>query len=123
MVTRSLFPTTSWTIIKDVRGDRCDARVAALDRLIAIYWRPVYLTLRLDWGAPPQDARDLTQDYFAHLLEPNHFDRLAPEHGTFRSWVKATLKNFVRNRRRDQVAFKRGGRCRIVALDDLAAVE
>lgn len=59
------FPTTSRSIVAAVRADDAEARRAALDALVSVYWRPVYTRLRLRWGAQPADAEDLTQDFFA----------------------------------------------------------
>ena len=117
------FPSTSWTVIREAQGAPEPERARALDRLISIYWRPVYWTIRLDWGVAPEDARDLTQEYFARFVERELVHEVASERGRFRSYVKATLKNFLLAWRRAERAQKRGGGLRIVALDDLDPIE
>lgn len=117
------FPSTCWTVIREAQNGGAPARATALDRLISVYWRPVYWTVRLDWNSGPEAARDLTQSYFASFLERDLLHDVAAEHGRFRAYVKATLKHWLLNRRRDEAAQKRGGGVRIVALDDLDPVE
>lgn len=88
------FRSTAWSNILDARdGDR-EVRERALEKLVSVYWRPIYWTLRLDWSERPEDARDLTQDYFAAFLEDEMLARVVREKGRFRHYVKATLKNF-----------------------------
>jgi RNA polymerase sigma factor (sigma-70 family) len=117
------FPSTSWTVIRDAQGAPERERARALDRLVGVYWRPVYWTIRLDWGVAPEDARDLTQEYFALFVERELVNDVASERGRFRAYVKATLKNFLLGWRRAERALKRGGGLHIVALEDLDPVE
>ena len=117
------FPSTCWTVIREAQAGDGAGRTAALDRLLAVYWRPVYWTFRFDWSVGPDDARDLTQGYFAAFLERDLLHKVDAERGRFRAYVKATLKHWILQWRRDQGARKRGGGVRIVALDDLEPVE
>jgi RNA polymerase sigma-70 factor (ECF subfamily) len=120
---REGFHSTAWSVIRQVQGEPGERRDEALDRLVRLYWRPVYWTLRRQWGASPEDGRDLTQEYFAMFLEEELWDGLAPEHGTFRAYVRATLRNFMLRRRRAEGTIKRGGHRRILDLDDLGVIE
>jgi len=117
------FPSTSWTVIREAQAAPAAERARALDRLVAVYWRPVYWTIRLDWSVAPEDARDLTQDYFARFVEHDLVQQVASDRGLFRSYVKATLRHFLLAWRRAERALKRGGGLHIVALDDLDPVE
>ncbi len=81
------FPATAWTVIHGAQAADEQACRRALDRLISVYWRPVYSTLRLDWSVPPEEAKDLTQEYFSVFLEKHMIDRVAPAHGRFRAYV------------------------------------
>lgn len=117
------FPSTSWTVIRAAQDAPEVERARALDRLAAIYWRPVYWTIRLDWNAAPEDARDLTQEYFARFVEQSLVKDVASDRGHFRAYVKATLRHFLLAQRRAERALKRGGGLHIVALDDLDPVE
>lgn len=117
------FNTTAWTLVRGAQGADPAERVRALGQLIAVYWRPVFWTLRTDWNASPEDARDLTQEYFATFLEKRFLDDVDSGKGRFRSYVKATVRNFMLMNKRAKKAVKRGGRVRIEALEDLSRVE
>lgn len=117
------FPSTCWAVIRDAQAGAAAQRAAALERLLSVYWRPIYWTIRLDWNEPPEEARDLTQGYCAAFLERDLLHDVAAERGRFRSFVKATLKHWMLAHRRDASAQKRGGGVRIVALADLDPVE
>jgi RNA polymerase sigma factor (sigma-70 family) len=117
------FPSTSWTVIRTAQGAAGPERASALDRLVSVYWRPIYWTIRLEWSVAPEDARDLTQEYFARFVEHDLVNDVASERGRFRSYVKATLRNFLLSWRRSECALKRGGGAHVVALEDLDPVE
>ena len=117
------FPSTSWTVIREAQDAPEVERARALDRLVAVYWRPVYWTIRIDWNVSFEDARDLTQEYFARFVEQGLVMEVASDRGRFRAYVKATLRHFLLSWRRAERAQKRGGGLRIVALDDLDPVE
>ena len=117
------FQSTAWSIIRDARGEDGVHRAEAMERLATIYWRPIYWTIRVDWGASPEDARDLTQDYFSMVIESGLLDGVSPELGRFRSYVKATIRNFMLRHRRSGRATKRGGGLKFMALEDLGEIE
>ncbi|KAF0246244.1 MAG: ECF subfamily RNA polymerase sigma-24 [Planctomycetota bacterium] len=117
------FGSTAWSLIRHAQTLRPTQRARSLGQLLALYWRPVYWTLRTEWNASPEDARDLTQEYFAMFLEKRLLAGVAHEKGRFRAWVKATLRNFMLMRKRARKAQKRGGHLRIRPLDDLDRVE
>ncbi|KAF0244021.1 MAG: ECF subfamily RNA polymerase sigma-24 [Planctomycetota bacterium] len=117
------FRPTAWSLILSARTLSPQRRSRALGQLISVYWLPVYWTFRTDWNAGPEEARDLTQEYFAVFLEKKLLDQVAREKGRFRSYVRATLKNFMLMRKRARKTAKRGGRVHIGPLDDLAGVE
>ena len=117
------FPATAWTVIQGAQ-DADDAECSrALGRLLGVYWRPVYWTLRSDWRASPEEARDLTQEYFSVFLEKEMVRDVERERGRFRAYVKATIRNFMLNRRRGEGALKRGGGEHLVSLDELERAE
>lgn len=117
------FRTTAWSVILHAQKPYAPERSAALERLISIYWRPVYWHIRLDWNARREEAKDLAQEYFSTFLEKQMIDDVARERGRFRAYVKATIKNFMLQHKRSQRALKRGGGRRIIPLEDLDAVE
>ncbi|MBI2920432.1 MAG: sigma-70 family RNA polymerase sigma factor [Planctomycetes bacterium] len=66
-----------------------------LDQLVRRYWKPVYIYIRAAWRKPNEEAKDLTQAFFTHLLEGTFFSRLKPEKGNFRAYLKKALRNFL----------------------------
>lgn len=114
-----LFRSTAWTVVRAAGDADAATRDRALARISSVYWRPVYRVLRMDWNASPEDAHDLTQEYFAGLLASG-LDDVSSERGRFRAWVKATLRNFMLTRRRHDGAARRGGGARHLSLDDPA---
>ena len=85
------FPSTSWTLIRGAGK----AHREHLERLIYLYWKPAYLYLRAAGRKSVEDAKDLTQDFFARLVERKDWDRLSPDRGSFRGFLKRALKNFM----------------------------
>jgi RNA polymerase sigma-70 factor (ECF subfamily) len=102
------FPTTRWTMVV-AAGDpqRKEAR-SALVSLCETYWYPLYAYLRRR-GYPPDQAQDLTQEFFIRLLEGRYLDRADPEKGRFRSFLLASLKFFIADEEDRLRALKRGG--------------
>jgi RNA polymerase sigma factor (sigma-70 family) len=114
------FPSTVWSDILALR-DPAQAR-AKLEGLIRRYWKPVYLHIRLTWGKSNEEAKDLTQALFEHLLDGNRLALADPSLGSFRSYLKASARNFLANRARDDSAVKRGGGASLVPLDETEPV-
>lgn len=113
---RSAFVTTQWSaVLAAGRSDTTRARVA-LDQLCRNYWPPLYAYVRRA-GHSPEDAQDLTQAFFAHLLSCKAFAKADPERGRFRSFLLASLKNFLAHEWEKAQAQKRGGRVRLISLD------
>ena len=104
----SPFPTTRWTMVV-AAGDpqRKEAR-SALVSLCETYWYPLYAYLRRR-SYPPDQAQDLTQEFFIRLLEGRYLDRADPEKGRFRSFLLVSLKFFVADQEDRSRARKRGG--------------
>ncbi|HXP44407.1 MAG TPA: sigma-70 family RNA polymerase sigma factor [Candidatus Acidoferrales bacterium] len=104
----SQFPTTRWTLVV-AAGDprRKDAR-SALVSLCEKYWYPLYAYLRRRGYAPDQ-AQDLTQEFFMRVLEGRYLDKADPKKGRFRSFILTSLKFFAADEQDRQRAQKRGG--------------
>jgi len=96
--------------------------LGALSELCQIYWRPVYLFLRRQ-GIPQHDAQDLTQSFFADLIENRAYARADETKGRFRSFLLGTLKHFLAHMRDHDRAQKRGGGVQRVELDETALLE
>lgn len=119
-----LFASTRWTIVLEA-GDSAAASaqsLSALSELCQIYWRPLYLFLRRE-GYGSDDAQDLTQGFFADLIETRAYARADRERGRFRSFLLGALKHFVADARDRDRAQKRGGGIIPEQLDDKAIAE
>lgn len=89
-----MFATTHWSVVlAAARPDTTRAR-AALERLCQTYWPPLYAYVRRR-GYSPEDAQDLTQEFFARLLEKNWIARADQSRGRFRSFLLLVLKRFL----------------------------
>lgn len=101
------FPNTHWSIVLTARQTSPES-VAALEAICQAYWYPLYAFVRRS-GQSPHDAQDLTQAFFCHLLEKRLLDSADREKGRLRSFLMASLKNFMSNERRRAGAQRRGG--------------
>jgi RNA polymerase sigma-70 factor (ECF subfamily) len=119
-----LFASTRWTIIRVAGESQASPSQSlnALSELCQIYWRPVYLFLRRQ-GTAQHDAQDLTQGFFADLIESRAYKRADPTKGRFRSFLLGSLKHFVADARDRERAQKRGGGIKPVQLDEAAISE
>lgn len=114
---QSQFPATSWSMLASLRDPRDRQVQLYLNRMIEAYWRPVYKFIRVGWKRSNEDAKDLTQAFFVHLLEGDLLARADPDRGNFRKLLMASLRNFLSNEVRSGHALKRGGGRSIVSLD------
>src|SRR5207248_3924435 len=114
------FATTQWTLVVDARSHPTSASREALSTLCQRYWPPLYGYLRR-CGHSAEDAEDLTQGFFVHLLEKHGLNVADPARGRFRSFLLASLNNFVANEHERQRAQKRGGGHPVVSIDATSA--
>ena len=115
------FTTTHWSVVLEAQSPTPAAQ-AALEQLCTTYWRPIYGYLRRQ-DVDPEDAKDLTQGFFALLLERRDFDAVRKEKGRLRSYLLTSLKHFLSNERQRAMAIKRGEGQRLVALDQMCEDE
>jgi RNA polymerase sigma-70 factor (ECF subfamily) len=110
------FQTTHWSLVIRA-GNRADREADdALAALCGRYWYPLYAYVRRR-TADVNEAQDLTQEFFARLLEKNTLAAASPERGRFRSFLLTAVKNFLANQRDRDHAAKRGGGVRKFSLD------
>ena len=110
-------PVTSHTALASIRSGDPQRRDAELERLVQLYWKPVYSLIRRAWAATNEDAKDLTQDFFATVvLQANFAERYTQARGSFRGYLKGALRNFLSKRSRDDSREKRGGGVRVTSL-------
>ena len=110
---REAFPDTVWSSV--LSGT--EKNPADFNRLFQTYWRPVYKFIRTAGGATIEDAKDLTQEFFAYVLEGNVIAKYEGEKGRFRTFLKGVLRNFLSESRRDASRLRRGGGKAIISLD------
>lgn len=101
------FATTDWSIVLDAGADGSRKR-RALEKLCRTYWRPVYGFVRR-LGNDAEHAKDLTQAFFAHLLESDFFATADREQGRFRGYLRQSCRHFLGNEWQKRTAEKRGG--------------
>ena len=111
-----LFLTTRWTVVRAAGQVASPVVDEALETLCQAYWFPLYAYVRRQ-GASKEDAEDLTQAFFAKLLERRDFAGLKQENGRFRAFVLAALKHYLSNERDRAGRLKRGGNITHLALD------
>jgi len=111
-----VFATTHWSVVLAAGQQQSPQAAEALENLCRTYWYPLFAFVRrLGYGA--EDAQDLTQAFFAHLLRKPFLDGVGPEKGRFRSFLLACLKHFLVDEREKARTAKRGGNCPAIPLD------
>jgi DNA-directed RNA polymerase specialized sigma24 family protein len=114
------FSTTHWSVVLSA-GRLDDPRSrAALAQLCQTYWYPLYAFVRRQ-GHRPEDAKDLTQGFFLHLIDHHALATADPARGKFRSFLLASLRHFLSNEQAREGAQKRGGGCAFVSFDAASA--
>ncbi len=116
------FANTHWSIVWAARNGDSQVALEALNKLCAAYWRPLFHYLRRR-GSDFEEARDLTQGFFAHLLEAEQLRHLQHQEGRFRSFLLTLLNHYVSDQRDKAQALKRGGGQTPVFLDALSEEE
>ena len=109
------FASTRWTVVLAAGGTPSPGSAAALERLCSSYWYPLYAFIRRRGHSPP-DAEDLTQEFFARLLEHNWVADADRHKGRFRSFLLMALKRFLAKEWDKVQTLKRGGQVRFVPL-------
>ena len=111
------FTTTHWSVVLEAQGESPAAQ-EALEKLCRTYWRPIFAFLRRQ-GLRPDEAEDITQGFFAELLERRSLSAVRKEKGRLRSFLLGALKYFLANEARRARAIKRGKGQQLIPLDDL----
>src|SRR5947208_10387053 len=115
------FVTTQWSVVLTAQG-QSPAADEALEKLCRTYWWPLYGFVRRN-GYNPEEAQDLTQGFFALLLERRDLDVVRKEKGRLQSYLLVSLKNFVAKAKRREMAVKRGEGRALVPLEELLTRE
>jgi RNA polymerase sigma factor (sigma-70 family) len=119
-----LFPSTHWSVVLAAGRSQAEPAIAqaALEELCQIYWAPLYSFVR-SRGYSVHDAQDLTQSFFAYLLEHKIYARVDRQKGKFRSFLLASLKNFLAHAADRQRTLQRGGGQDFLPLNEEQAKE
>ena len=103
------FPATDHSAIINARSDDSRVRRRAFDTILASYWKPAYKYIRLKWRVGNEDAKDLTQGFFALCFEKNYFATYDASKASFQTFLRTLLDGFVANERKAGQRLKRGG--------------
>jgi RNA polymerase sigma factor (sigma-70 family) len=116
------FQETAWSVVL-AAGNASEPRAhQALAELCRMYWPPVYAYLRRR-GYNRDDAQDLTQNFFQHMLQDETLRRASPDRGRFRSFLLGALNRVIADERAHEGAKKRGGGAAFISMDEFAAEE
>jgi DNA-directed RNA polymerase specialized sigma24 family protein len=110
------FHTTHWSVVLLSAQSQAPGSKAALGELCRIYWYPIYAFVRRR-GSNPDDAQDLTQGFFLHMLDHKALRQVSPVKGKFRSFLVASLQNYLSDEADSARCLKRGGNTEFVPLD------
>ncbi len=116
------FPTTEWSVVLGAANANPERAAAALEKLCGRYWYPIYAFVRQREN-DVHKAEDLTQGFFAFVIGRRTFDRVEQSKGRFRSFILASLNNYVLNEYDRAQTIKRGGGCRIIPFEECSAEE
>jgi len=111
------FPTTQLSLLKAATSGLSNE---ALNRVIALYWKPVYRFIRIKFRKNNEDAKDLTQSFFTTALQRDFFARFDPSKAAFRTYLRMAVERFAANQHAAEHRQKRGGDVEFVPVDDQA---
>ncbi len=117
------FPATRPSAVLAAQSPHAVERERGLAVLVETYWRPVYKYLRLRYRENNEDAKDLTQGFFALALEKEFFAAYDPEKGSFRTYLRTCLDRFVANEKKAASRQKRSPGAPVLSLDFAVAEE
>src|SRR3989441_825475 len=120
--TPSVFATTHWSVVLAAGRDESAPARSALETLCRAYWYPIYVYVRRK-GHGPDDAQDLTQEFFAQLIAKEHLRLADREKGKFRTFLLTALDYFLAREWSRAHRQKRGGQFRFISLDQQAPAE
>jgi len=111
------FPSTRISLLEAVTSDlSCDA----MNEVMALYWKPVYRFVRLKFQKNNEDAKDLTQGFFASVLQRDFFSRFDPEKASFRTYIRMAVERYAANQHAAAKCQKRGGDLQFEPVDEQA---
>jgi hypothetical protein len=115
------FPETNQSAIVRARSTDQIVRQRAFETILESYWKPVYKYIRFKWHNTNEDAKDLTQGFFADAYEKDHFAKYDSSKASFQTFLRTCLDGFVANERKAGARLKRGGACEHFQFDFVSA--
>lgn len=115
------FPVTNQSAIAAARSDDEAVRERAFATILTSYWKPAYKYIRLKWQVNNEDAKDLTQGFFANAFEKNHFANYDARKASFQTFLRTCLDGFIANEYKAGKRLKRGGDANHFQLDFISA--
>lgn len=109
------FPTTQLTLLQAGASGLNDD---AVNRIVALYWKPVYCFLRVKFQKNNEDAKDLTQGFFASILQRSFFSHFDPSKASFRTYLRMAAERYAANQYAAENCQKRGGDVEFQILDE-----
>ena len=114
------FPSTQLSLLEAATTGLSNE---ALDRVIALYWKPVYRFIRIKFRKNNEDAKDLTQSFFTTALQRDFFARFDPSKAAFRTCLRMAVERFAANQHAAEHRQKRGGDVEFVSVDEAVTTE
>ena len=115
-----MFPSTQLSLLEAVSAPGATPN-EALERVAALYWKPVYRLVRLKFSLEGSEAEDLTQEFFATALERDFFRRFDPARANFRAYLRMAVERFAANEYAAANRLKRGGGANFVPVEGVDA--
>lgn len=115
------FPATRWSAVRAARSEDSVERSLALGAITESYWKPIYKYFRLRWGKSNEDAKDLTQEFFARIIDKDFLEDFDPSKARLRTFLRVCADRFVSNDQKATRRLKRGGSATHISLDFDAA--
>jgi RNA polymerase sigma factor (sigma-70 family) len=111
------FPATRWSAVLAARSEDAVERTRALGAITESYWKPIYKYFRIRWAKPNEDAKDLTQEFFARLIEKDVLADFDPAKAKLRTFLRVCADRFASNDAKAARRLKRGGGAAHISLD------
>lgn len=111
------FPITNHSAIVAAASNDAQVRQRALETIVSSYWKPAYKYLRIKWQASNEDAKDLTQGFFATAIEKRYFASYDAAKASFKTYFRFCLDRFVANQKKAEQRLKRGAGTHHLSLD------
>ncbi|HRI12400.1 MAG TPA: sigma-70 family RNA polymerase sigma factor [Verrucomicrobiota bacterium] len=121
VVAQGLFPSTMWNEIVDAGSEDPSLALSALNHLARAYWRPLYVFLR-QRRHDHDDAADLVQGFFEHMLSRGFLRHAQPQAGRFRTFLLVCFTRWLHDQRSRATAERRGGGQTFLSLEELEAL-